>query len=488
MATTITSECINCGACEPECPNTAIYAGAVAWELNGETHPAIAQDIYYIVPSKCTECVGFHDHEACAAVCPVDCCIPDPNNLETEGVLLARARELHPETTFPDDAPSRFRKEGGGAEAPAAASVATASGVEKANGAAAAAPPAKPAPAAAPAPKPAAPAAPAATAPAAAAGLAMMNLPKDIGALPGPLGDKHFPSELDADFETVLASVDATPAQTAPRAVQIAFRLLEPVLGAMPDKVKAQLEEAVGTTAGFSRVRSTALNMILNLILYPALLTAFGVMARGDGLFSQSTGGWIMLGILLAMGESAWRLREGIIHAKPASELIYRGCWYGLALAPLGRMLARPAGIGRPTERKVAFDGFEGTMHEDKTERDRRYGTVYTVAEYANAYLVRLEMPRKLPQSSLKRLWNLPDEMPDYDYSVMLGDAVLSINASVRGETLRKLSYVSSSFPADFATRIEFGKPVTAFKHRMRDKILEVIVIKGEAGQLQHAA
>ena len=166
MATTITSECINCGACEPECPNTAIYAGAVAWELNGATHPAIAQDIYYIVPSKCTECVGFHDHEACAAVCPVDCCIPDPNNLETEGVLLARARELHPETTFPDDAPSRFRKEGGGAEAPAAASVATASGVEKANGAAAAAPaPAKStASAAAPAPKPAAPAAPAANA------------------------------------------------------------------------------------------------------------------------------------------------------------------------------------------------------------------------------------------------------------------------------------------------------------------------------------
>src|ERR1700674_1301540 len=137
MATTITSECINCGACEPECPNTAIYAGAVGWGLNGESHPAIAQDIYYIVPSKCTECVGFHDHEACAAVCPVDCCIPDPANLETEGVLLARAREVHPETTFPDDAPSRFRKEGA-APAPAA------------NGATAEA--SKPAPAAAPKP------------------------------------------------------------------------------------------------------------------------------------------------------------------------------------------------------------------------------------------------------------------------------------------------------------------------------------------------
>jgi ferredoxin len=151
MATTITSECINCGACEPECPNTAIYAGGVPWELNGAPGQAIAQDIYYIVPSKCTECVGFHDHEACAAVCPVDCCIPDPANLESEGVLLARARELHPETTFPDDAPSRFRKEAAGAEAPAA------------NGAAVASAPA-PKPAAAAAPKPAvAPAASGAT-------------------------------------------------------------------------------------------------------------------------------------------------------------------------------------------------------------------------------------------------------------------------------------------------------------------------------------
>src|SRR5271155_1206218 len=149
MATTITSECINCGACEPECPNTAIYAGGVPWELNGAPGAAIAQDIYYIVPSKCTECVGFHDHEACAAVCPVDCCIPDPANLESEGVLLARARELHPETSFPDDAPSRFRKEGVAtgavAEAPAA------------NGVAAAAPsPAAPKPSPSAAPKPAA--------------------------------------------------------------------------------------------------------------------------------------------------------------------------------------------------------------------------------------------------------------------------------------------------------------------------------------------
>ena len=31
MAIIITDECINCGACEPECPNTAIYEGGAPW-------------------------------------------------------------------------------------------------------------------------------------------------------------------------------------------------------------------------------------------------------------------------------------------------------------------------------------------------------------------------------------------------------------------------------------------------------------------------
>jgi ferredoxin len=111
MATTITSECINCGACEPECPNTAIYQGAVQWQApDGSMREALSNDIFYIVPEKCTECVGFHDHEACAAVCPVDCCVPDPKIPETHEVLLQRARALHPGESIPDDAPSRFTK------------------------------------------------------------------------------------------------------------------------------------------------------------------------------------------------------------------------------------------------------------------------------------------------------------------------------------------------------------------------------------------
>jgi len=118
MATIITSDCINCGACEAECPNTAIYQGGVEWELNGTRHPAPTADTFYIVREKCTECVGFFDHEACAAVCPVDCCIADANSPESEELLLVRAQQLHPDKSFNNGVPSRFRK--GAAEKPAA--------------------------------------------------------------------------------------------------------------------------------------------------------------------------------------------------------------------------------------------------------------------------------------------------------------------------------------------------------------------------------
>ena len=78
MSTKITEECINCGACEPECPNEAISEG---------------DEIYVIDPELCTECVGFYDHEACQAVCPVECCLPDPNHREDESILIERAPE-----------------------------------------------------------------------------------------------------------------------------------------------------------------------------------------------------------------------------------------------------------------------------------------------------------------------------------------------------------------------------------------------------------
>jgi ferredoxin len=114
MAIVITDECINCEACEPECPNNAIYKGEDMWTIAegteiSDTHTlnngqqvdayaeqeAISEDFFYIVPEKCTECNGFHDEPQCAAVCPVDCCVIDIEHLETADELLDKQQRLH---------------------------------------------------------------------------------------------------------------------------------------------------------------------------------------------------------------------------------------------------------------------------------------------------------------------------------------------------------------------------------------------------------
>ena len=62
-----------------------------------EDQEPVSDEFYYIIPGKCTECKGFHDEPQCAAVCPVDCCVPDEDHVETEEVLLAKKRFLHQE-------------------------------------------------------------------------------------------------------------------------------------------------------------------------------------------------------------------------------------------------------------------------------------------------------------------------------------------------------------------------------------------------------
>jgi ferredoxin len=114
MAIMITEACINCGACEPECPNNAIYEGGISWtwgegttlkeaSKNGATIDAstpqqpLSEDLFYIVADKCTECVGFHDEPQCAAVCPVNCCVLDLDHQETKEDLLDKKVWLHGE-------------------------------------------------------------------------------------------------------------------------------------------------------------------------------------------------------------------------------------------------------------------------------------------------------------------------------------------------------------------------------------------------------
>jgi ferredoxin len=79
MSLLINDECINCDVCEPECPNDAISQG---------------DEIYEIDPNLCTECVGHFSEPQCVEVCPVDCIIKDPENVENDGQLRLKYEQL----------------------------------------------------------------------------------------------------------------------------------------------------------------------------------------------------------------------------------------------------------------------------------------------------------------------------------------------------------------------------------------------------------
>ncbi|MEI7949430.1 MAG: YfhL family 4Fe-4S dicluster ferredoxin [Gammaproteobacteria bacterium] len=79
MALIITSDCINCDVCEPECPNHAIYMGPLIYEID---------------PQLCTECVGHFDQPQCVAVCPVACIPLDPAHEETREQLQAKYQRI----------------------------------------------------------------------------------------------------------------------------------------------------------------------------------------------------------------------------------------------------------------------------------------------------------------------------------------------------------------------------------------------------------
>lgn len=111
----ITDRCINCGYCEKECPNQAIYEPGMIWSLDEGTTlegrftlwngkeinasdemEALSDHHYFIIPEKCAECKGFYDEPQCVAVCPdPEGIILHPDYKETEAELITRQTKLN---------------------------------------------------------------------------------------------------------------------------------------------------------------------------------------------------------------------------------------------------------------------------------------------------------------------------------------------------------------------------------------------------------
>ena len=146
---------------------------------------------------------------------------------------------------------------------------------------------------------------------------------------------------------------------------------------------------------------------------------------------------------------------------------------FDTALARLGTI--EPGSLEHGT---VGFDGFHGHAFEDKLERKRRYGEVFTLAAASGGYLFRLELPRRVPPSALKDHLGIADDMPPYDCEVAVRAGFLVVSGHVVDPAVRKLAAVSPAFPPDFTTRVRLPGPVSAFKHRVRDRTLETVLLK----------
>src|SRR5213078_4427197 len=81
-----------------------------------------------------------------------------------------------------------------------------------------------------------------------------------------------------------------------------------------------------------------------------------------------------------------------------------RGALYAPLMWPLGRLVVLLAGA-RGSASGVGFDGFYGDRDhfDEKLERDRRYGSIYKIVDRDDAYILRLEFPRRPPTSSGSR-------------------------------------------------------------------------------------
>src|SRR5205814_1569137 len=257
---------------------------------------------------------------------------------------------LHPTEAIPDDAPSRFKKEG--ADAP------------KANGHDAVA-----AAAAAPAPAPAAKpvAAPAAKPAAAAAPQRVVGMRGRVEkAVPRPAAVARpvpsFAGELPIDFEKLLAELGPSRRRTSSRLGSVGFALLavgQGILGALPAGSKQRIAATVNDRRFFDPALATAGNVFLNLLLYPIVSLGFAVATRRVDLFTLAVHPWIFLGLRARAGARDARLR---VPAQPAGQHVRRarpgdGCAGteadgGRAGLPVGvhdPRVATRSGIGLPS-------------------------------------------------------------------------------------------------------------------------------------------
>jgi len=94
---------------------------------------------------------------------------------------------------------------------------------------------------------------------------------------------KTFPGEVPMTFQETLERIPMKERGGA----SILTAFMQPILGALPNQVKKDLEATVGNRIVFSAAAATGLNILVNLFGYPVLLMLVAIGLNGvDVVFS----------------------------------------------------------------------------------------------------------------------------------------------------------------------------------------------------------
>ncbi|MCH8290131.1 ferredoxin family protein [Candidatus Poribacteria bacterium] len=263
--------------------------------------------------------------------------------------------------------------------------------------------------------------------------------------------------------------------------------LSQPLLGAFSAKFKNELEEMAGSSKIFSAAISTGISSLINLALYPIVffLIAVNVEAWGISFFTSGGNLAILLGVALAIAEGMFRFKDDLVTTSDDGKSKYGAALYGWIpsfiayplLSALRSALVTEPGIPRSTvPGAVLTDGPIYT--DDVRERYRRYGMINQVKEMPDYYAIEIEMPRWVPDCGHKKLYDLPDRMPDYTYQISLEDNAVMVETKLEDPRFAEVLGRTSSFPNGFRNTFYVEGQPEDYKVTYRDNLLQIIIPK----------
>ncbi|MAE71864.1 MAG: hypothetical protein CME06_15535 [Gemmatimonadetes bacterium] len=248
---------------------------------------------------------------------------------------------------------------------------------------------------------------------------------------------------------------------------KLAVAITMPIVGALPPRIRRRIDERVQDELFFSSRQAAALNIVLNLFLYTAILVV-AALVGGASIYGASLKGAILLGFGLGTIEGAYRMLGGPFWYRGHERDEVLGAWYTMPIGVLstvrGAWSRRRIGVGPSPFAKHWHDGgavgASRPMVNLDLERDRarRYGNVYEIEATKTGAEVSFEFPRWFredPSSELQAL-------PHYEWRLDQDANTLTVSASIpEGRVTGSIGSVNS-LPPSFEKMLLFERDIAS--------------------------